>query len=129
MSIDLGFQVALYVPVANGAPEKRNGDFVFGVAVVDGGTLITVQWANGAQSQVEQAYLDKIIPTDGTGILGKVVKITDYDSSHYLGLVLMTYQRQLAGAGDQTPYALVKLISTGALMEVPSLLLTAQTNQ
>jgi len=125
MTIAVGDHVALYVPVANSVAQKRSGNFVFGVAVVDGGTNITVQWENGAQSQVEEAYLDKIIPIVGVDEFGKVVKIAEYQSPEYQGIVLMTYDRQLTGAGALTPYALIQLLSTGAKMEVPTSLLSA----
>ena len=130
MAISIGEQVALYVPVANSVPEKRSGNFVFGVAVVDGGTMITVQWENGAQSQVEEAYLDKIIPAVGTSLVGKVMQITDWNSAFYRVLVLMTYSRQLTGTGTQTPFALCVLVGApNVRLEVPVGLLTAVVGQ
>jgi len=119
MALAVGHEVAYFQDVANNSYTARNGDFAFGVVADDAGGDFDVLWENGTYvADVPGAALDKITSVAAGAAAGSVVSFGG-NSPEYYGILVRAYNRQPAGTGTTTPYALIRLISTGELVEVP----------
>jgi hypothetical protein len=96
----------------------RNADFQFGI--VNDSTGVDVLWANGTLSEgILATVLDKIaIVTNTFGAV--VVMPTGANSPEYRGVIVRVYTRQLDGAGTTTTCFLIRLLSSGQLLEATS---------
>ena len=115
MALVTGDEVAIAQSPANVSYYQRNGDFQFGVIVDAAG--VDVVWANGTRADgIGGAQLDKIeAVTNALG--GKVVSFGSNVSPEYYGVVVRIYARDPNDSGAPVSYALIRLLSSGQLVE------------
>ena len=123
MALANGDIVSPHLAATNVDPQPQPPKF--GI-VNDDGSGVDVLWEDGKLvSTIAANSLDKIEPKSADTWSGKRVMVdrtggTGQASADYQGIVLSVHKRDQADAGSPTgDLALVKLISTGAYLEVP----------
>jgi hypothetical protein len=113
-------QVALARVLADSTLAAR-GNVLFGIVI--GAAGASVLWENGELTLglTPATILDKIV---GVNADQRVVTFTDgtggVNSPAYRGTIVRRYTRQLNGADTIVSFTLIRLLSNGQLMEVPS---------
>lgn len=122
MALTNGDPVSPHLKAANVTPQPQPPKF--GVVDLDSG--VDVLWEDGLlQTAITALSLDKIEPPAADGLSGQrvIVNLSPgagfQAATDYQGIVLMVFKRDQADGGTATEdLALVKLISTGAYLEV-----------
>jgi len=96
----------------------RNASFAFGIIVDDSADpLFDVLWENGTRSDgIPGLQLDKI---EAVGALPAGLVVSVGNSPEYYGILVRAYNRDNNDAGVLVPVGLVRLLSSGQLLEVP----------
>jgi hypothetical protein len=104
------------------------GNVLFGI-LVDAGSD-SVVFENGLEASVPGAQLDKIVGENAQQVAVTFTDATSgVNSPEYRATIVRKYTRQPAGTGDALSFTLIRLVSNGQLLEVPSSAVTTLSGQ